>query len=164
VNEQTASDWLVGELKSHSVEWIATLCGHGLDPLFHSARKAGIRLIDVRNEQTAGYIAEAYGRLTRRPGVCASSSGVAAANAMTGVMNAWFDHAPMLYISGSANLTTLGIGCFQDCDQVALLKPVTKFSRLIDVPHRTVQRGRPFGDDAAVPRDFARVFIWRAGG
>jgi acetolactate synthase-1/2/3 large subunit len=139
VNEQTASDWLVGELKSHSVEWIATLCGHGLDPLFHSARKAGIRLIDVRNEQTAGYIAEAYGRLTRRPGVCASSSGVAAANAMTGVMNAWFDHAPMLYISGSANLTTLGIGCFQDCDQVALLKPVTKFSRLIDVPHRTVQ-------------------------
>lgn len=137
--ERTASDWLVAELKAHSVEWIATLCGHGLDPLFHSARSAGIRLIDVRNEQTAGYIAEAYGRLTRKPGVCASSSGVAAANALTGVMNAWFDHAPMLYISGSANLTTLGIGCFQDCDQVTLLKPVTKFSRLIDVPHRAVQ-------------------------
>jgi len=137
--ERTASDWLIAELKSHSVEWIATLCGHGLDPLFHSVRSAGVRLIDVRNEQTAGYIAEAYGRLTRRPGVCASSSGVAAANAMTGVMNAWFDQAPMMYISGSANLTALGMGCFQDCDQAALLRPVTKFSRMIDVPHRTVQ-------------------------
>ncbi|MBS1830499.1 MAG: thiamine pyrophosphate-binding protein [Acidobacteria bacterium] len=134
--QRTAADWFVEGLKQRGVEWIATLCGHGLDPLFDSARRAGIRLIDVRNEQTAGYIAEAAGRLNKRPGVCASSSGVAVPNALTGVMNAWFDQAPMLYISGSANLTHLGAGCFQDCDQVAIAAPVTKYSRLISTPNR----------------------------
>lgn len=137
--KRTAADWFVEGLKQRGVEWIATLCGHGLDPLFDAARRAGLRLIDVRNEQTAGYIAEAAGRLNKRPGVCASSSGVAVPNALTGVMNAWFDQAPMLYISGSANLTHLGAGCFQDCDQVALAAPVTKYSRLIAVPNRVEQ-------------------------
>ncbi len=42
----------------------------------------------------------------------------------------------MLYISGSANLTHLGAGCFQDCDQVAIAAPVTKYSRLISTPNR----------------------------
>ncbi|MBI3680342.1 MAG: thiamine pyrophosphate-binding protein [Acidobacteria bacterium] len=136
---RTAVEWFVEGLRERGVDWIATLCGHGLDPLFDAARRAGLRLIDTRNEQTAGYIAECYGRLTRRPGVCASSSGVAVVNAMTGMLNAWFDHAPMLAVSGSANLTTLGMGCFQDLDQAALARPVTKYSRLIDSPVRVLQ-------------------------
>jgi len=67
------------------VEWISTLCGHGLDPLFDAATRAGIRLIDTRNEQSAAFLAECFARLTGKPGVCASSSGVAVANALTGV-------------------------------------------------------------------------------
>jgi acetolactate synthase-1/2/3 large subunit len=136
---RTAVAWLIDALQQRGVTSIATLCGHGLDPLFEAATHAGLRLVDTRNEQTAGYVAEATGRLTRIPGVCASSSGVAVANAMAGVMNAWFDRSPMLYLSGSANLTTLGMGCFQDCDQVGMLAPVTKYSRLVDVPARIVQ-------------------------
>jgi len=135
----TAAEWFAGALKVRGVEWIAALCGHGLDPLFHAFHRAGIRLIDTRNEQTASYIAEAFGRLTGKPGVCASSSGVAVANALTGVVSAWFDRAPMLAISGSANLASLGMGCFQDLDQVSLARPVTKLSRLIDSPARTMQ-------------------------
>lgn len=126
-------------LRERGVEWMAALCGHGLDPLFGAARKAGIRIIDVRNEQTAGYMADAWGRLTRRPGVCASSSGVAVVNALTGVMNAWFDHAPMLYISGTAASTTLGLGAFQDSDHIGLARPVTKISASIDHPQRALQ-------------------------
>lgn len=139
VEIKSAAEWFAAGLKQRGVEWIATLCGHGLDPLFHAARSNGIRLVDVRNEQTASYMAEAYGRLTRRPGVCASSSGVAVANAMTGVMNAWFDGAPMLYISGFADQDMRGMGCFQDCEQAELVRPVSKFSRIIDSPKRTVQ-------------------------
>src|SRR5215813_241309 len=97
----TGAELLVSGLRSHGVEWIATLYGHGLDPLLHAARVAGLRLVDVRNEQTCAYIADAYGHLTRRPGVCAVSSGVAHLNALTGVANAWFDRALMLLISGS---------------------------------------------------------------
>ena len=72
----TAAELLVSELKQRGIDWMATLCGHGLDPLFQAARKAGMRLVDARNEQTAAYLADAYGRLTRRPGVCAVSSGI----------------------------------------------------------------------------------------
>src|ERR1041385_5915387 len=115
-----AADLLIKSLQERGVEWIATLCGHGLDPLLHAARSAGLRLVDVRNEQTCAYIAEASGRLTRRPGVCAVSSGVAHLNGLTGVANAWFDRAPMLLISGAGPTVTAGMGHFQDLDQVAL--------------------------------------------
>src|ERR1051326_5610536 len=97
----TSVDILIAELRTRGAEWIATLCGHGLDPLYHAAAQAGMRLVDTRNEQTASYIADAFGRLTRRPGVCAVTSGVAHANAISGLLNAWFDAAPMILISGA---------------------------------------------------------------
>jgi thiamine pyrophosphate-dependent acetolactate synthase large subunit-like protein len=119
----TAADLLVQGLRQHGVEWMATLCGHGLDPLLHAARQAGLRLVDVRNEQTCAYLADAFGRLTRRPGVCAVSSGVAQVNALAGVANASFDCAPLLLISGAGPSATAGKGHFQNLDQVALARP-----------------------------------------
>ncbi len=134
----TAAELLVHRLLQHGVEWIATLCGHGLDPLLNAARQAGVRLVDVRNEQTCAYLADAFGRLTRRPGVCAVSSGVAHLNALTGVANAYFDGAPMLLISGAGATATAGKGHFQDLDQVALARPITRFSASIDDAERTI--------------------------
>jgi acetolactate synthase-1/2/3 large subunit len=118
---------------------MATLCGHGLDPLFHAARRAGMCLVDTRNEQAASYVAEAYARLTRKPGVCAVSSGVAHANALSGVTDAWFDGTPMLLISGAGAHATSGMGHFQDMDQAAMAAPVTRYARVIDRPERAVQ-------------------------
>lgn len=132
----TAVEYFVEALQRGGVQWMATLCGHGLDPFFRAAKQAGLRLVDTRNEQTAAYLADAYGRLTGRPGVCAVSSGVAHVNALTGVSNAHFDRAPMLLISGAGAVKTAGLGHFQDLDQVALAAPVTKFSRVIDCPER----------------------------
>lgn len=134
----TAVEWFVRRLREHGVEWVATLCGHGLDLLYHAAKRAGIRLIDTRNEQTAGYMADAFGRLTRRPGVCAVSSGVAHVNALTGVVNAWFDGSPLLLVSGAGALRTAGMGHFQDFDQVALASSVTRYARVIDHPARVL--------------------------
>jgi len=116
------------------VEWISTLCGHGLDPLFDAATRAGIRLIDTRNEHRLRSWRSGFARLTGKPGVCASSSGVAVANALTGVLNAWFDQAPMLYVSGCANVATLGQGCFQDSIKPLSSVQPPKYSELIDSP------------------------------
>jgi len=135
----TAAELFIEGLQGRGVEWMATLCGHGLDPLYGAARRAGLRLVDTRNEQTASYIADACGRLTGRPGVCAVSSGVAHANALTGVTNAWFDGAPMLLVSGAGAFRTTGMGHFQDFDQVALAGPVTKYARVIDCAERTLE-------------------------
>ena len=121
-------------LKAHGVDWVATLCGHGLNEIYAALLAEGIRLVDVRNEQTAAYMAESWGRLTGRPGVCAVSSGVAHANGMSGVVNAHFDGAPMLLISGCGPLETATTGHFQDLDQVALAAPVCKYNRILARP------------------------------
>ena len=148
----TAVDWFVKGLQERGVEWVATLCGHGLDPFYYACRQAGLRLVDTRNEQTAAYMAEVHGRLTKRPGVAAVSGGVAHANAMTGVVDACLDGAPMLLISGSHALQTMGMGHFQDIDQPALARPATKFSRVIDRPERTLQiLGEAMSSAAALP-------------
>src|SRR5687768_6431687 len=136
--KRTAAEWLVAGLRERGVEWVATLCGHGLDPFFAAADARGLRLVDVRNEQTAGYMADVYGRLTGKPGVCAVSSGVAVANALSGVVNSWLDGAPMLLISGAADGSRLGMGAFQDLDHVALARPVTRWSRRLDSPARVL--------------------------
>jgi acetolactate synthase-1/2/3 large subunit len=135
----TAVEWFVERLRERGVKWIATLCGFGLDPLYQAARRAGLRLVDTRNEQTAGYIADYTGRLTRRPGVCAVSSGVAHANALTGVVSAYFDGSPMLLVTGAGPLATAGMGHFQDFPQAAMAAPVTRYCRTIDCPQRAVQ-------------------------
>jgi len=133
------AELLVRELQQRGVTFMATLCGHGLDPVDIACKRLGLRLVDVRNEQAAGYMAEVTGRLTRRVGVCAASSGVAHVNALTGVVNAYFDGAPMLLITGSGPTETMGLGHFQDLDQVALAAPVCKYAKLVDRAERIPQ-------------------------
>jgi len=135
----TSVEWFVKRLKERDVTFMATLCGFGLDPLYQAARRAGIRLVATRNEQTAGYIADCAARLTRQPAVCAVSSGVAHANALTGVVSAYFDGSPMLLITGAGPLATAGMGHFQDFPQLAMAAPVTRYARTIDRPERAVQ-------------------------
>ena len=60
------AELFASELKQRGVASVAILCGHGLDPFSAACLEAGLRLVDVRNEQSAGYMAEAVGRLTRQ--------------------------------------------------------------------------------------------------
>lgn len=135
----TGAEVFARELRRRGVQFVATLCGHGLDPLDNAMEQAGIRLVDVRNEQAAGYIADATGRLSRRVGVCAVSSGVAHVNAMTGVANAHFDGSPMLLVTGCGPNETMGLGHFQDFDQLAIARSLCKYAKLIDRPERIQQ-------------------------
>lgn len=161
----TAADILVEELKARGVAFVATLNGHGLDPFYLACGRAGMRVIDVRNEQAAGYMAEVTGRLSRSVGVCAVSGAVAHANALTGVLNAWFDGAPMLLITGITPLERLGYGDFQDFNPVPMAEPICKYSRILDVPERVGQivhealtaatTGRPGPVHLALPIDVA---------
>jgi acetolactate synthase-1/2/3 large subunit len=161
----TAADLLVDELQARGVQYIATLNGHGLDPFYLACERAGMRMIDVRNEQAAGYMAEVTGRLSRSVGVCAVSGAVAHANALTGVLNAWFDGAPMLLITGITPLQHLGWGNFQDFNPVPMSEPICKYARLLDVPGRVPQilheafnaatTGRPGPVHLSLPIDIA---------
>ncbi len=136
------ADLLAQTLSALRVEWISTLCGHGLNEVYAACGRAGIRLIDTRNEQTAAYMAESWGRMSGEVGVCAVSSGVAHANALTGVVNAHLDGAPMLLLTGAGPLGTAGMGHFQDFEQVALAAPVCKYARVLDIPGRISEQVR----------------------
>ena len=133
------ADLLVRELQARGVPFIAVLCGNGLDPLLLAASQAELRVVDTRNEQAASYVADAYARLTGRLGVCAVSSGVAHVNGLTGVLNAYYDGAPLLLISGASPSGTLGRGGFQDLDQVALARPICKYAEMVTRAERIPQ-------------------------
>jgi len=132
----TGAELLVLALRERNVEFVSTLSGNGLNPLYLACRDAGIRLIDTRNEQAAAYLADAYARLTRRVGVVAVSSGVAHVNALTGIANAWFDGAPVLLITGESPSSQDDLGKFQELDHVALARPLCKYARRVLQPEK----------------------------
>ena len=96
----------------------------------------GLRAIDVRHEQAAAMMAHAYGRVKNTLGVCMAASGPGATNLITGVANAWADCAPLLAIGGSAPISQRGKGAFQEMDQVAAFKPITKWAEQVTDPRR----------------------------
>ena len=128
----TGADVVVAQLVRNGVRWVATLCGNGLDPFYVACKKAGVRLVDTHNEQSAAYIADAYARLTGHLGVCAVSSGVAHCNALTGVANAYFDGAPVLLITSASEGYGSRRGVFQEFDQVGLAAPICKFASSVN--------------------------------
>ena len=165
----TGADLVVRQLQSHGVPFVATLCGNGLDPFLFACKRHGMRLVDVRNEQAAGYIADTVGRLTRRVGVCSASSGIAHVNALTGLTNAYFDGSPVLLLTGASESRTAGMGNFQDLDHVALARPVCKMVQCVDRPERialavheavaTAESGRPGPVHLCIPGDALRATV-----
>ena len=88
----------------------------------------GLRGIDVRHEQAAAMMAHAYARLRNRPGVCMAASGPGTTNLITGVAHAWADCVPVIALGGSSPVGTSGTGVFQEIDQLAMMKPCTKWA------------------------------------
>jgi acetolactate synthase-1/2/3 large subunit len=152
---------LVRCLTDAGVDKMAVLCGNGLNPILYEAARAGMRLVDTRNEQAASYIADAYARLTGKLGLCAVSSAVGHTNALIGVLNAHFDGAPLLLLSGASSREYADQGVFQELDHIALAGPICKYARLVERPenlpfyvHEAIGRaisGRPGPVHLTVP-------------
>jgi acetolactate synthase I/II/III large subunit len=113
-------------LAAEGVDVLFTLTGGHISPIFDGCKDAGIRVIDVRHEQAAAHAADAYGRLTFRPGVAAVTAGPGVTDAVTGVTNAFYATSPMVLLGGRNPLGLEGLGALQDAPQIELLRPVTK--------------------------------------
>ena len=113
-------------LADEGVDALFTLTGGHISPIFDGCKDRGIRVIDVRHEQAAAHAADAYGRLTFRPGVAAVTAGPGVTDAITGVTNAFYANAPMVLLGGRNPLALEGMGALQDAPQLELLRPVTK--------------------------------------
>jgi acetolactate synthase-1/2/3 large subunit len=93
-----------------------------------ACRKLGIRMIDVRHEQAAAMMANAYARLTGKAGVCSTASGPAALNLVTGVAHAYADSAPIIALGGASPIGQFHTEAFQEIDQLSLLRPACKWA------------------------------------
>src|SRR3989441_5709116 len=122
------SQILARALQRQGVDTMFYIMGGPMLDAEASCIEEGIRSIDVRHEQAAAMMAHAWGRLLNRPGVCMAASGPATTNLVTGVGNAWSDAAPLIAIGGAAPLITSGKHIFQECDQLSIFKPITKWA------------------------------------
>ena len=101
-----------------------------------------LHFLTVRHEQSAALMADAYGRLTGRPGVCMATNGPGATNLLTGVANAWMAQSPVLVITGAPMMKDTFRESAQEIDQIALFKPVVKWSVQVRKPERAADAVR----------------------
>lgn len=145
---------LVGEtLKRIGVDTFFFIMGGPINDALPSVMKRGIRGIDVRHEQAAAMMAHSYARVTNVPGLCMAASGPGAINLTTGLANALIDCSPVVAFGGASPINSFGTGAFQEIDQVAVMKPVTKWAdrvyearripEMIDLAYRRAISGKP---------------------
>ncbi|MFK7780007.1 MAG: acetolactate synthase large subunit [Candidatus Gracilibacteria bacterium] len=126
-----ASDIFVKILEKHGVKTIYGVPGEENLDFLDSLSRSKIELIVTRNEQTAVFMAATYGRFTGKIGVALSTLGPGATNLITGVGYAQLGAMPVLVITGQKPIKKSKQGGFQIIDVVAMMKPITKYSKTI---------------------------------
>jgi thiamine pyrophosphate-dependent acetolactate synthase large subunit-like protein len=119
-------DRVAAVLQAHGVPVIYTLCGGHISPILSAAKARGIRIVDVRDEATAVFAADAAARLSGRPGVAAVTAGPGITNTITALKNAQLAQSPLLLLGGAAPTALQGRGALQDIDQRPLVEPHVK--------------------------------------
>lgn len=105
---------------------IFTLSGNQILPIYEAGLDAGLRFVDGRHESAVAHMADAWARLTGRPGVCLVTAGPGHTNALTGLLTARLAESPLLLLSGGSPLGQDGMGGFQEVDQVGAARPLCK--------------------------------------
>jgi len=119
-------DIVASVLKAQGVAHLFTLCGGHISPILVGAKARGIEIIDVRDEASAVFAADAVARMTGIPGVAAVTAGPGLTNTLTAVENAKLAQSPLIVIGGATATILKGRGALQDIDQMALMKPAVK--------------------------------------
>jgi acetolactate synthase I/II/III large subunit len=165
---------VVEALEREGVKHVFGYPGGAIMPVYDALTGSSLQHILVRHEQAAALAADAYGRVTGRPGVCIATSGPGATNLVTGIANAFLDSVPMVAITGQVGSALMGTDAFQEVDIFGITLPIVKHSfvvrRTADIPRifaeafRIASSGRPgpvlidlpkdMGVLAAVPEPF----------
>ena len=158
---------LVKALEQEGVETIFGYPGGAIMPVYDALTDSSLRHILTRHEQGAVFAADAYARVTGRPGVCMATSGPGATNLVTGIANAFLDSVPIVAITGQVPTGLMGTDAFQEVDIFGITMPIVKHSYLIrdvaDIPRiigeafHLAQEGRPGPVLIDLPKDVANA-------
>jgi acetolactate synthase-1/2/3 large subunit len=132
--DSTAAMLLVRCLENEGVEYIFGVPGEENIDVMDALLDSPIRFVTTHHEQGAAFMADVYGRLTGRAGVCMSTLGPGATNLITGVADANMDRAPVVAIAGQGATTRLHKESHQILDLVQLFQPITKYAAQIREP------------------------------
>ncbi len=130
-----AAEVLVKCLENEGVEYIFGIPGEENLDVMDALLDSKIKFITTRHEQGAAFMADVYGRLTGRAGVCLSTLGPGATNLVTGVADANMDHAPLVAIAGQAGTNRLHKESHQVLDLEDIFRPITKYTSRILTPN-----------------------------
>ena len=164
-----ASELMVKCLENEDVEYIFGLPGEENMDLLDALLESKIRFIQTRDERGAAFMADVYGRLTGRAGVCLATLGPGAMNLVTGVADANMDRAPLVAITGQASLDRMHKESHQYMDAVSVFKPMTKWNTLVHLPEiipesiskafKTATGEKPGATHIDLPEDVAKMQI-----
>ena len=119
---------LMKSLEKEGVKEVIGLPGGANLPMYDELFKSNIRHILVRHEQSAAHMADGFGRVSRKPGVCFATSGPGATNLLTGIATAQADSAPMVAVTGQVPVPMIGRDAFQESDIIGMANPSVKYS------------------------------------
>ncbi len=132
--ERRASDVFVECLEAEGVQYVFGIPGEETLDLNESLSRSSVRFVPVRHEQAAAYMADMYGRLTGRAGVCLGTLGPGALNLVTAVADAFLDRAPLVALTGQGDLERMHKESHQYIDLVDVMRPITKWNASLTSP------------------------------
>ena len=164
-NERNVAQLLVSCLENEGVEYVFGLPGEENLQVIDAITSSSIRFITTRDERGAAFMADTYGALTGKAGVCLSTLGPGAINLLLGVANAQLDSHPLVALTAQAGLDRLYKESHQVVDLVSLFRPVTKWGDLVTLPgsapelirkaFKQAQTERPGATFVILPEDVA---------
>jgi len=159
----TPSEALVETLASHGVRDVFGIVGSAFMDALDILPAAGIRFIPVAHEQGAAHMADGYARVSGRHGVCIAQNGPGVTNFVTGIAAAYWAHSPVVFITPETGSMTLGLGGFQETEQLPIFSKITKYqghvnnaARMAEIAARCFDRAMLEMGPAQlnIPRDF----------
>ena len=162
---RSGSQVLLEALERNGVKQIFGYPGGTIMPVYDALVGTGLQHYLCRHEQGAALAADAYGRVTRKAGVCMATSGPGATNLVTGIANAFMDSVPMVVITGQVPSTLQGTDAFQEVDIFGITLPIVKHSyivrniadipRIVDEAFLIAEGGRPGPVLIDLPKDIS---------
>src|SRR3979411_1060213 len=161
--ERKASEVFVECLEAEGVRYVFGIPGEETLDLSESLADSSIQFVPVRHEQGGAYMADAYGRLTGRAGVCLGTLGPGATNLVTAVADAFLDRAPLVALTGQSDLERMHKESHQYLDLIGILRPVVKWNARVASPEivpevvrkafKVAEPEKPGGTHLELPED-----------
>jgi acetolactate synthase-1/2/3 large subunit len=159
VDRNDVAHLLVRCLENEGVEYVFGLPGEENLAVIDALAASSIRFVTTRDERGAAFMADTYGALTGRPGVCLATLGPGAINLLLGVANAQLDSHPLVAITAQAPLSRISKESHQAVDLVSVFRPVTKWGDMVTVPAAVPEMVRKAFKQAATERPGATFLV-----